>query len=334
MYLKTNAMKSLSHPIYISFRNTIMVRKLICLILLGLLNFASVNLFAQDYRNDPRNYYANNNIINKPSLTPFGYNKKPIGNNHYFYNNYFSGATCYSGTVNREASGYHSNLYITSNPNYPTSGTQNLLYAWGQDACTFTGTATSSGYSNGSAYDLCVPTIITGYSGIPLEVRGASTGSGGHDFYVLRTSTNLYLFGDADYSTVTKGGLGNGVLTNSAASIATSSSYSNLPVAFSEIASMQIQDGMLAIVTKTNGNVWINGTLGTKTGSSYYGPQYGDGGASTNIGDANGWHEVMLNSSTALSNITNLSLAYGKASAVSSTGSVYFWELPYLLVEP
>ena len=82
-------------------------------------------------------------------------------------------AQCYSATVNRHAAAYHSNLYLA-----PNGSTSNTLLAWGASAGTMTGGVTG---------DYCVPTVVSSsnYSGIPIEVRGSSAGSGATNIYLL-----------------------------------------------------------------------------------------------------------------------------------------------------
>ena len=80
---------------------------------------------------------------------------------------------CYSATVNRHAAAYHSNLYLA-----PNGSSSNTLLAWGASARTMT---------TGVTGDYCVPTAVSSsnYSGIPIEVRGASAGSGATNIYLL-----------------------------------------------------------------------------------------------------------------------------------------------------
>ena len=222
------------------------------------------------------------------------------------------GATCYAGTVNREAAGYHTNFYIGP------SGSGNILYAWGEDAASMTSLTSNA---NASGNNLCIPTAVptsayVSSSEIPIEIRGASEAGSNTNFFLLRTNTNLYLFGDANnYSKVAPTGWGSTTISGS-------SILSHLPasVSISSIASVQLSPTSMAIVT-TAGNVWMTSSSGTLS-STVFGDNNATSAAATY---SNGWHKVLVNSTTALTGVTNLTLADGAAIAVTSTGSVYFW---------
>ena len=219
--------------------------------------------------------------------------------------NYVS-AQCYPGTLNRHAGTWHSNLYIGA---AKTSAT-NVLVAWGENSKTLT---------TGSGGVYCTPTVVpsSSYSGIPIEVRGASsTGSSNKNIFVLRTedtansaNSKIYLYGDG---TLPASGFGGATLTTS-----TSDFSAKLPtgISMTDIAFIQVSPVTLAIVTKS-GNVYITGSVPTSG-------LYGDGTIAASNG--NNWHKVLISGgTTALSGVTKLSISAGGAMALSGT-DMYFW---------
>lgn len=237
---------------------------------------------------------------------------------------------CYSGTVNRHAGTYHSNIYIGAKKSTSTNLTAraNVLVAWGEDMDKIT---------SGSNLNLCVPTIISDsyYTGIPIEVRGASRVASGTNLsnanlFALRTedtsnssNNKLYFFGNGLRPLISGSGgssvyLGGTSLNSGAADIT-----SKLPtgVTVADIAFMQVSPLTFAIVT-TTGNVYI-------TGSTLKSDLYGDGG----IDASNGynWHKVLIaGGSTALSGVTKLSLSAGGAMALSGNNMYFFGKNAYV----
>ncbi len=218
--------------------------------------------------------------------------------------NYIS-AQCYPGTVNRHAGTYHSNLYIGASK---TSAT-NVLVAWGEDSQVLT-------TNTGTVY--CVPTIVpsTYYSGVPIEVRGASsTASSNNNIFVLRTedtttpsNDKIYLYGNGTLPATAFGGA---TLTSSTAEFS-----AKLPagINMSDIDFVQVSPVTLAIVTKS-GNIYITGSTATSS-------LYGDGTSAASNG--NNWHKVIDTNGTALSGVSKLSLSAGGAIALSGN-KMYFW---------
>ena len=159
---------------------------------------------------------------------------------------FVTGGSCVAGTVNRFTGSYHSNLYIGNNNG------SNVLLAWGQNMATYASITASSGS------DVYAPTLVpaSNYNGIPYEVRSSSSGgANGLSAMLLRTSTNLYLFGTAaNLSGIsTLSGFG-GAAINSAASDITS----KLPagVAVTDIAQVAVSQKALALITNA-GHVYI-----------------------------------------------------------------------------
>ena len=214
-------------------------------------------------------------------------------------------AQCYSATVNRHAAAYHSNLYLA-----PNGSTSNTLLAWGASAGTMTGGVTG---------DYCVPTVVSSsnYSGIPIEVRGSSAGSGATNIYLLRTTTNLYLFGAnfADVSSQTNFGAAS--LTSTNANLT-----SKLPntITIDSIYSVQLSPSNMAIITK-GGLVYMNGSI-SATSNIYY--KLGDSSTSTST-YGNGWHKVLLPNGNPLIGIKKLSMSDAGSFALKNDGSIYYW---------
>ncbi len=214
----------------------------------------------------------------------------------------FSGA-CYPGTGNRFTGSWHSNLYIGNNNG------SNVLLGWGQNMKDYTGIGTGNDTT---------PRIVSAasYNGIPYEVRSSSSGSStGLSAMVLRTSTNLYVFGTAANLTsiTTYAGFG-GIAINTAASNVTA----KLPagVAISDIIRVAVSQTALAIVT-TTGHVYILTTVANLQGDQ--------AAANSAI-----WHHVTLTGGvTPLTGVTKLSLSSSGAFAlVGATNKIYYWGAP------
>jgi len=280
--------------------------------------FLSFNTIAQSpFFNIPASDNANNLVLNslqkndafnfesllRPSAQTDeyeGYTEEDPNVAHYLP---FSG-TCYPGTGNRFTGSWHSNLYIGNNNG------ANVLMAWGQLMLNYTGTGTGN---------ITAPTTVSAatYAGVPLEVKSCSSGGAtGESVLVLRTSTNLYVFGTAVNLTAitTMAGFG-GIAVNTAASDITGA---KLPagVLVTDIRQIEITRKALAIVTKT-GNVYMLTTLvnlqGDKTAAA---PAV--------------WHHVTLaDGVTFLSGVTKFSLSGSGAFAlVEGTNSIYYWGAP------
>lgn len=224
---------------------------------------------------------------------------------------------CYSGTVNRHAGTYHSNMYIGAKKATTTNSNAraNVLVAWGEDMDLIT---------SGTTGNLCVPTVISDsyYSGIPIEVRGATSTSSSDNIFVLRTEDNvtpsnskIYLFGNGVLPATGFGGASLGS--------AASEFSAKLPtgVLMSDIAFVQVSPVTLAIVT-TTGNVFITGSTTTSV-------LYGDGVAAASNG--NNWHKVLIaGGTTPLSGVTKLSLSAAGAMALSGNNMYFFGNNAYI----
>lgn len=215
----------------------------------------------------------------------------------------FSG-TCYPGTGNRFTGSWHSNLYIGNNNG------ANVLMAWGQLMLNYTGTGTGN---------ITAPTTVSAatYAGVPLEVKSCSSGGAtGESVMVLRTSTNLYVFGTAANLTAitSMAGFG-GIAINTAASNITGA---KLPagVLVTDIRQVEISRKALAIVTKT-GNVYMLTTLVNLQGDK-------------TAANSAAWHHVTLaDGVTFLSGVTKFSLSGSGAFAlVEGSNSIYYWGAP------
>ena len=214
--------------------------------------------------------------------------------------------SCVSGTVNRFTGSYHSNLYIGNN-----SGT-NVLLQWGQNMRLYI-----TGSSSPSANDT-TPTVVSAssYAGVPLEVRSSSSGgASGYSAMVLRTSTNLYVFGTAANITAitTMASFGGASLTTAASDVS-----SKLPswISVSNISQMAVSQTAFAIVTADSGRVYVLTTVANLQGDSAT--------ASSVI-----WHQVRLSGGvTPLSGVTKFSLSSSGAFALTSNGKIYYWGSP------
>jgi gliding motility-associated-like protein len=212
-------------------------------------------------------------------------------------------AGCVVGTGNRIAGTWHSDLYIAGN----TSTGSNDLYGWGQDMSTLVGLTASSGA------DVHTPSIInnSNYSGIALEVRGSSPTTSTNVFG-LRTSTNLYLFGDG-FSTITNWtGFGGASLSTASSNI-----NSKLPigVSISDIAEFRVSSAAIALLTNS-GNVYMLSKNKNLRGDSTV----------AEIVSSNGWHSVKLSDGTTpLSNVSKLSVSGNGVLALTSNGKLYYW---------
>ena len=208
--------------------------------------------------------------------------------------------TCVFGTGNRIAGTWHSDLYIAGN----TITGSNDLYGWGQDMPTLVGLSAS--VSGGT--DVFTPTKISSgtYSGTALEVRGSSPTTSTNVFG-LRTSTDLYIFGDDINALTNWSGFGG-------TSLSTGNVTSKLPsgVTISNIKEFRISTTAIALLTNT-GEVYM---LSTKVNLR------GD----FNVAEGSVWHKVKLSDGTTpLSNVTKLSVSGSGVLALTSTGTLYYW---------
>lgn len=209
---------------------------------------------------------------------------------------------CVAGTYNRFSGSYHSNLYIGNQV-----GT-NVLLSWGQNMLTYTA---------GVAGNITAPTFVStsSYAGIPYEVRSSSTGgASGPSVMGLRTSSNLYIFGNtANIASITSmAGFGSGSLIN-----ANSDVTSKLPagVAITDVAQFAISPNAIAIVTNT-GHVYIlTKNVNLQGDKAVAGPAI--------------WHHVTLSDGVSfLSGVVKFSLSSSGAFALTSSGSIYYWGAP------
>jgi hypothetical protein len=212
------------------------------------------------------------------------------------------GANCDPLTFNRFTGSYHSNLYIGNQV-----GT-NVLLAWGQNMNT---------YITGVTGDILAPVFVStaSYTGVPYEVKSSSTGGGtGPSVMGLRTSSNLYIFGDMTNiaAITTMASFGGPSLIDSRSKVTL-----KLPagVSITDIAQFEISPTAIAIVTKF-GHVYIL----TKVQNLQ-----GDKG----VVNAAIWHHVTLsNGSTFLSGVVKFSLSNSGAFALTSSGHIFYWGSP------
>ena len=276
-----------------NFIFSINVLTLVTLLLVG-----SIKVNAQNLSNNLDGAVLSSGLNNSNGNEHF----QNINDNNVFINSmpYFGGA-CVAGTVNRFTGSYHSNLYIGNNNG------SNILLAWGQSMATYANITASSGT------DVYVPTLVPAsqYSGVPYEVRSSSSGgANGLSAMLLRTSTNLYLFGTAaNITAITSlAGFG-GAAINTAASNITS----KLPtgVAITDIAQMAVSQKAIALITNA-GHVYMM-TANAKL--------QGDSAATS----SSVWHHVTLKTGAFLTGVTKFSLTSTGAFALTSTGKIYYW---------
>ncbi len=207
---------------------------------------------------------------------------------------------CVPNTVNRFTGSWHSNLYIGNN-----AGT-NALLAWGQNMQL---------YITGSGTNITSPTLVTGYAGVPLEVKSSSSGgANGLSVMVLRTSTNLYVFGTAANITAITSMANFGGASLLAAN---SNVTAKLPagVAITDIVQVDVSQTAFAILTST-GNIYIL----TKVANLQ-----GDKAAAGNAI----WHHVTLSDGiTFLTGVTKMSLSSSGLLAATSINKLYYWGAP------
>ncbi len=214
----------------------------------------------------------------------------------------FSGSNCDPLTFNRFTGSYHSNLYIGNQV-----GT-NVLLAWGQNMNT---------YTTGIAGDILAPVFVasSSYVGVPYEVKSASTGGRtGPSVMGLRTSTNLYIFGDlTNISAITSlANFGGPSLVDSRSNVTL-----KLPVGVSvtDVAQFEISPTAIAIVTKLGHVYMLTKVLNLQGDKTVAGPAI--------------WHHVTLaNGSTFLSGVVKFSLSNSGAFAFTSNGRIYYWGSP------
>lgn len=213
-----------------------------------------------------------------------------------------SGSSCDPLTFNRFTGSYHSNLYIGNQV-----GT-NVLLAWGQNMNT---------YITGVTGDILAPVFVSpaSYSGIPYEVKSSSTGGGsGPSVMGLRTSSNLYIFGDMpNISAITSmANFGGPSLIDSRSNVSL-----KLPagVSTTDIAQFEISPTAIAIITKLGHVYMLTKVLNLQGDKAAAGPAV--------------WHHVTLsNGSTFLSGVVKFSLSNSGAFALTSTGHIYYWGSP------
>ena len=213
-----------------------------------------------------------------------------------------AGAQCDPLTFNRFTGSYHSNLYIGNQVG------SNVLLAWGQNMNT---------YITGVTGDILAPVFVStsSYAGVPYEVKSSSTGGGnGPSVMGLRTSSNLYIFGDmANIAAITSmSNFGGPSLIDSRSKVTL-----KLPtgIAITDIAQFAISPTAIAIVTNL-GHVYIL----TKVQNLQ-----GDKG----IANSAIWHHVTLtNGTTFLSGVIKFSLSNSGAFALTSSGHIYYWGAP------
>lgn len=213
-----------------------------------------------------------------------------------------SGSTCDPLTFNRFTGSYHSNLYIGNQV-----GT-NVLLAWGQNMNT---------YVTGVTGDILAPVFVStsSYAGIPYEVKSSSTGGGtGPSVMGLRTSSNLYIFGDMpNISAITSmANFGGPSLVDSRSNVSL-----KLPagISISDVAQFEISPTAIAIVTKLGHVYMLTKVVNLQGDKAVAGPAI--------------WHHVTLsNGSTFLSGVVKFSLSNSGAFALTATGHIYYWGSP------
>lgn len=186
-----------------------------------------------------------------------------------------SGQTgCVVGTSNRIAGTWHSDLYIASNT---TAGT-NDLYAWGQNMVSIAGLTATTPVTGTNTSDVYTPTLIntSAYNGIPYEVRGSSPSSS-TSVFGLRTSTRLYVFGDAVTSITNWSSFGGG-------SLSTGDVTSKLPtgVTINDISTFRISASAIALLTNA-GNVYMMSKGSTNSNFNILGDKSTTEFTSTNV---------------------------------------------------
>ncbi len=212
----------------------------------------------------------------------------------------FTQAGCVVGTGNRIAGTWHSDLYIAGN----TSSGSNDLYGWGQNMPTLVGLTPS--VSGGT--DVFTPTLISSstYSGTALEVRGSSPSSSTNVFG-LRTSTDLYIFGDAISTLTNWSGFGG-------TSLSTGKVTNKLPsgVVIADIAEFRISAAAIALLTNS-GEVYMLSKNKNLRGDS-------------TATEGTVWHKVKLaDGTTALSDVTKISVSGSGVMALTTTGGLFYW---------
>ncbi len=219
----------------------------------------------------------------------------------------FATTACFPGTGNRFTGSYHSNLYIGN-----TGGT-NVLLAWGQVMLDYTGTGTGN---------ITSPTVVSAlsYTGVPLEVRSASSGgAAGLSSLVLRTSSKLYFFGTAANLTAITSypGFGGAALTTAASDVTL-----KLPtgVLITDIAQTAISQTAFVIVTNS-GDVYVLTKVLNLQGDNAV--------AATNAV----WHHVVLAGGTTgagpyLTGVTKISVSGSGILAATASNRLYYWGAP------
>jgi alpha-tubulin suppressor-like RCC1 family protein len=213
----------------------------------------------------------------------------------------FSGSNCDPLTFNRFTGSYHSNLYIGNQV-----GT-NVLLAWGQNMNT---------YISGVTGDITAPVFVSAssYVGTPYEVKSSSTGGGtGPSVMGLRTSTNLYIFGDmTNISAITSmANFGGPSLIDSRSTVTL-----KLPagVVITDVAQFEISPTAIAIITKLGHVYMLTKVLNLQGDKAVAGPAI--------------WHHVVMGNGSFLSGVVKFSLSNSGAFALTSNGQIYYWGAP------
>ncbi len=209
-----------------------------------------------------------------------------------------SGANCDPLTFNRFTGSYHSNLYIGNQV-----GT-NVLLAWGQNMKT---------YITGVTGDITAPVFVstTSYAGTPYEVKSSSTGGpNGQSVMGLRTSSNLYIFGDmTNISAITSmANFGGPSLIDSRSNVTL-----KLPagISITDVAQFEISPTAIAIVTKLGHVYMLTKVVNLQGDKAVAGPAI--------------WHHVVMGTGSFLTGVVKFSLSSSGAFALTSNGQIYFW---------
>jgi alpha-tubulin suppressor-like RCC1 family protein len=212
-----------------------------------------------------------------------------------------SGANCDPLTFNRFTGSYHSNLYIGNQV-----GT-NVLLAWGQNMNT---------YITGVTGDITAPVFVStsSYAGTPYEVKSSSTGGGsGPSVMGLRTSSNLYIFGDMPNisAITTMANFGGPSLIDSRSNVTL-----KLPagISITDVAQFEISPTAIAIVTKLGHVYMLTKVVNLQGDKAVAGPAI--------------WHHVVMGTGSFLTGVVKFSLSNSGAFALTSNGRIYYWGSP------
>lgn len=235
--------------------------------------------------------------------------------------------TCPDFSERRVASSFHSTLMIDH---------EGKVMVWGDGAMW--------NWASGNTFILS-PTELpaTSFLGTPRAVAAGSVGGGSattfaHQMFLL-TSQALYGWGQNNGGTINHAD----VSASSYAALRTLTlpqitvGGNTQAMQASDIAFIEASGGGIAIVTKlssensgrTNGEVYIrnggNASVGADLGGGGTKWTYGDGQtANMNTMDA-AWHQVRINSTTPLTNVSRLSYAPKALMALTISNEVYVW---------